>query len=197
MPVVKSPFSGSVTSVCCYCRDSDFPNCPPAGPVDCWSQCPPPKQEHPCHHPITQAGSGWPGPIDLHAAVGTPVYFRASNDVASIKVLGCNICPPHTGPDNWGLKIEMYSGPNATGSLLGAVVYGHLANRFFFFQGGQVANRELYGNEWQHCQIGTVAPHERVCSYGPHIHMERQGGSVQQSSCNAYLYQGLNTIYAF
>jgi hypothetical protein len=195
MASVKSPFSGTATSVCCYCEDAYFPDCPPDGPVNCWSQC----STGDCHHPYTQSGSSWPGPVDIGAAQGTPVYFRATNDVASIRVESCDICsPPVPGSaDNWGVIVHMYSGRDATGTHLGAVVYGHVANRWWLFQPGQVANRDLYGNEWQYAQIGTVPPAEGDCSFGPHVHMECQGGSVQLSTCNQNLSQGANVVYTF
>ncbi len=174
MAYVWSPITGTVTSTNCYC--------------DCLGGCPTPTdcQSSPCKHGASSYWLGvWPGPEDIAAAQGTQVYFSASNYVLSIKFVYRRLCQTlGTEAATEALEVQMYSQANASGTLLGRVLYGHVTNRQPY--DGEVRNISSYSNNWDNMpSIGTLAPRasQDWCSTGPHVHMECSSEFTRNGLC--------------
>lgn len=173
MAYLWSPITGSVTSTNCRC------DC--LGGCNTVEQC----RDSPCRHNASSYWLGvWPGPEDIGAAEKTQVYFSASNYVLSIRFVWQRICQTlGTEAATEALEVRMYSQPNAGGTLLGRVLYGHVTNRV---ADGTVRNISSYGNNWDNMpSIGTVAPgaSQRWCSTGPHVHLECSSNGWRNGLC--------------
>lgn len=131
MTSVFSPVTGTITSTNCYC------DC--LGGCNTVEQC----QDSSCKHNASDYWlKVWPGPQDIGALQGTQLYFSASSFVLSIKFVRVRICQALGYEDaTEALEIQMYNQPNAGGSSLGRVPYGHVNNRP---QDGEVRNISDY-----------------------------------------------------
>lgn len=159
---VYAPVSGEIWALDYYCK----------------------KAGHPAHP--TVGGSGYDHPIDLGEGLsdGTVIRFRGTSNIKSIKVehIG-NVCATDPSPWTDGVKVHMYTGYNATGTLVGTVLYGHLKERL---ADGTVKNKPS-GSWGQY--LGKL-PHDCNCgcSIGIHVHMECKGGSRNSLSCEQQVY---------
>lgn len=142
-------------------------------------------------------------PVDVHRADGgieVKLYVRAYDPngvpyadtiIQSIRVIHVNsFCriPPPAGFEwvNQGVKVELYTGENATGTKIGTVFYGHLVGRIeegvYSFANGLFLGYLGSGICNCNCYPLYDAP------YTHHIHMARS------SENNAYTdYRNCNT----
>ncbi len=179
MAYVWAPVSGTITSTNCFCNCyAGEPSCPQ--PSDCPSGSA-------CRHAPSSYWLGvYPGPEDIGARQDTQVYFSASNYVLSIKFLRKRICKtlPESDKATEALEVDMYSQPNASGTLLGKILYGHVTNRVPL--DGEVRNISSYANNWDNMpSIGTIAPTATAawCSTGPHVHLECSSNGSRNGLC--------------
>jgi len=127
-------------------------------------------------------------PIDIGTGSIVPVYFWASGNVASIRVSHCNgVCISQAHPWTEGVKVEMYTGSNATGTKIGTVGYGHVTSR----TGTGVFNVSMR-------QLGYL-PYNCTtqcggCSSGIHVHMQGNG-TAYSFSCYQSLSVGSTRVY--
>lgn len=164
---VYAPKSGTIWSLACYCRKTGCNSSPPCGTG--------------CDHKIV-GGSGYGNPIDLGNGwtAGTDILFRGSSNILSIYVTHINNVCSGGSPAPWtyGVKVDLYTGYNKSGTLLGTALYGHLQNRL---ANGTTKNKptgswaQYLGEMPSNCACG--------CSDGIHVHMESKGASRNSLSC--------------
>jgi len=124
-------------------------------------------------------------PMDISGPQGGAVTFYGSSLVKSIKTTQVSgVCASDPAPWNNGVNVNLYSGLNGTGTLIGCVGYGHLENR--------VANGTYNVNVKQ---VGTLpADCSCGCSSGIHVHMEGSG-TQQAIACYNTVTGGTTWIY--
>jgi hypothetical protein len=142
------------------------------------------------HIVVGNAGdSGFGDPVDVGDtswAKGDDILFRATSDILSFKVVRFDkICSDLTAPWTNGLKLELYTGYNATGQQIGEVLYGHLKNPL---SNGVIKNKPTLG--WAEYLGEMPADCDCGCSTGIHVHMECKGGNRNSS---LICPQGVNT----
>ena len=212
---IYAPLSGLAISLNCYCNrrwtsnvsfcSGSCPNgnCQCSGTLcrenqNCATCASPCLCRNCCWHVSTQ--SGYQQPIDISGAAGTWLYAYMSAAIASVKIIHVSgICASATGDINLGTILELYTGSNATGSLIGRVFYAHLSNRQH--SNGQVFNKS--GAMPWFVSIGQVpsVPANQNCYLSTHVHMEAQSGigtvSRSPSTCNGSLSAGTSVVYSW
>ncbi len=140
-------------------------------------------------------------PVDVHSANGgveVKLYVRAyapngvpypDSVIKSIRVIHvnsfCRIPPPSDFAwINQGVKVELYTGEDATGIRIGTVFYGHLVNRkdegvYSYEEGMKLGN---LGSQF--CSNGGQCDCYPLAS-DHHVHMGRSdNGYTYYLSCN-------------
>lgn len=212
---VYAPFSGSAVSLNCYCNRAWTPDlsicsgscanndCRCNGTVcssgqDCAS-CGDCSCRNCCWHVITQ--SGFQQPLDVSGSADKWIYAYLSAAIASVKVRwSANICGGGVSGDiNHGTILELYAGINASGTLIGRVLYGHLKNQQHF--DGKIVNKS--GAMPWFVSIGQVpsTPAGQTCYLSTHLHMEGRsetgGVSRHASGCNGWLSAATSVVYSW
>jgi len=123
--------------------------------------------------------------VDIFGSANEEVRLYVSTNILSIRTIQINyLCgtPPPAGFEwvNQGVKVELYTAPNAGGPLVGTVYYGHLVGRI---------DNGVYDTP-NGKRIGYLGPEDCInpdgtrcdCYQGIHVHMERSSGN------NGYTY---------
>lgn len=125
--------------------------------------------------------------MDVFGASGAAVRLYVSANIMSVRTIYlsstlCLVPPPSDFAwVNQGVKVELYTGLNATGAKIGEVSYWHLASRTV--QDGQIYN---YPNGLLIGYLGTEQCTDvNLCSCYPvyfdlkhHVHMTRSDNGV-------------------
>lgn len=130
--------------------------------------------------------------VDLYTGLvhGIAVRFYASPAVQSARFTRVSGCAPNCNIDlQNGVKVDLYSGLNGTGTNFGWVLYGHLASRI-----SDGVRSSTYG-----LTVGYVVDDPNNCAYysGEHVHMEAIGGARMVSNSTNSFHAGSTPIYLF
>lgn len=153
----------------------------------------------PCCHPSVSCNE----PQDIMTGGGTPdIVFTADPIVASIWVgLASNACSSESGcsslPYTRVMTVYMYSGLNGSGTFLGVVIFVHVNNAI---ASGYYNTSIEPGTGHAYKVIGSVPPDScGRCYTGPHLHWERCGNSVVNSSisCGDTMLRSLSWVFRY
>lgn len=179
---------GGMDCYCCNCRDDDgcydpnLPSCNSGGHcTQCGSQS---EHKRACLHNTARLAS----PIDIVCGGDLAVYCDVSSSIQSIRTTKvesfCATAPPEQYSwVNHGVEVELFTGQNASGTMVGQVFYGHLKETRI---SNGVHNRD---QTWilGYSGSGNCCP----CYMGGHIHVERstdRSGSTYYRSCGDSVY---------
>lgn len=205
---VYAPKSGTAVALNCYCgrkcANNPAISCGQSG--NCNSPCGCDNACGKCNHVIV--GSGFCCPIDISGSTNNVIRFYASSNVESIKIQyeTGTICLNDTGDIDNGIRVLLYSCPNAAGiGYIGEVIYAHLKLRENYVSNGQIINRN--GVSWSQKNQGLgqlpgccgVGCSSGFCGcYGSvHIHMSCKGGSRNPMTCGVTSLTTSSIVYSW
>lgn len=216
---IYSPFQGTSQGQFCYCGGT----------------CSPPGED--CIHRVGNSNCVSCGchehkagivdlccPVDIFGSANTAVYCYPGGNIRSIRTTQINaFCrtPPPTDFAwvNHGVKVELFCGLNATGTLVGTIFYGHLnepriANGIYNWPTSPLRIMGYLGPGNCSCQnfqcaqgcgagcCCDTAPEPDLCYCccysGIHCHLARSsgnGGYTYPRSCGTSVYLGITPIY--
>lgn len=155
-------------------------------------------------------------PADIGAGAGQEISFWTSPTIGSstypvlsivVSSLSGGVCLNTSIPLPWdgGMKVEMRSGFNGAGALLGTVYFAHVQNvasgAFNTINGGVTyigyvpSSCPTCPGYCTNCSDCSTCE----CYRGHHIHIERSGNSVHNSSisCGDTMIEGASWIYKY
>lgn len=123
-------------------------------------------------------------PADIFAAASTPVKLYVNSEIKSVRIdLYTGFCanspPASYSWVNDAVKVELYCGLNASSTMIGKVMFGHLRNRESYVSEGQIINQPningrtlgILGSSFCSCNCYPTSVH------GHHTHMGRTSGN--------------------
>jgi hypothetical protein len=164
---VRAPFSGCISGKAVYCV-ADEPG------------------EHCCNCDDSCNGSGgthWTcgggsNPIDICGTAGSSIYLRVNYPtVRCVQVwVAFPCCSGCADKYRRTVKVDLYSQPNMVG-YIGTIVFAHVDNPTVL--DGQMFNLTSSSLKLGYVPSGSCGN----CFTGPHVHMERYGGSTASLCC--------------
>ncbi len=135
-------------------------------------------------------GGSWCCPIDVSGSENDNVWLQfdgGGNDAGCLSITTTQwsgVCASDPAPWNDAVIVRFYSGANATGTLLGEVMFAHLKNRIAnqTFNTHNAATAMVIGNLAGDCNCG--------CAHGVHTHMQGSNTYSPSFSCNQSLTAG-------
>lgn len=152
----------------------------------------------PCCHPSVSCSE----PQDIQVSGAPNIIFTADSIVRSIGVTrSSNACSSGSGcsslPYTRVLTVYMYSGLNGTGIQLGAVTFAHVNNPLAT---GYYNTATEPGTGHAYKVIGSVPSGTcGQCYTGQHVHWERCGNSIVNSSisCGDTMLHSLSWVFRY
>ena len=154
-------------------------------------------------------------PMDIGAYPGSEISFWSSPTIGGwsypvlsivVTKLASGACLNSSIPAPWkqGMKVEMRSGYNGAGALLGTLYYAHVNNP------AEGAHDTINGGvtyigyvpdscpPCEFCQPDCICT-QCQCYKGGHIHFERSGNSVHNDSisCSDSMIEGASWVYKY
>lgn len=129
-------------------------------------------------------------PTDLRTGGSVPIQFRCSSNIKSIRTVKINdICSTSNDPPSgytWvdrGVEVQMYCHPDAVGTLVAKVLYGHVNET-------RISNN-IYTNP-NGLTLGYMGPNDCTCPNSTCSNCGHTGCTCVNNSCKCKCYSGLH-----